>query len=93
MIPVPPNEDWRLILLTILPTASLNTLGSGQWRRGPTAVGLNMKGPWGVGALADQQWSITGWSDRKVNQLLTPPFLDDNLPDGWSFALIGGDVS
>lgn len=28
-----------------------------------------------VGALANQQWSITGWSATEVNQLLILPFL------------------
>ena len=87
---------WGVGATTTLPTASLNTLGSGQWSMGPTAVGLYMKGPWVVGALANQQWSITGWSDTKVNQLLIQPFLNYNLPDGWyltSAPIITGNFS
>src|SRR5690606_32512706 len=87
---------WGVGATTTVPTASLSELGSGQWSMGPTAVALYMKGPWVVGALANQQWSITGWTDTKVNQLLIQPFLNYNLPDGWyltSAPIITGNFS
>ncbi len=40
---------------------------------------------WEVGALANQQGSITGWSDTDVNQLRIQPFVNYNLPAGWYF--------
>jgi hypothetical protein len=49
---------------------------------GPAAVGLTMQGPWVVGALANQQWSVAGWGDQDVSQLLIQPFVNDNLPGG-----------
>jgi hypothetical protein len=50
---------------------------------GPTAVGLLIEGPWVVGALINQQWSITGWAERDVNQFLIQSFVNYNLSDGW----------
>jgi hypothetical protein len=87
---------WGVGATTTVPTASLSELGTGQWSVGPTAVGLFMDGPWVFGALANQQWSITGWTDTKVNQLLIQPFLNCNLPDGWyltSAPIITGNFS
>jgi hypothetical protein len=63
---------------------------------GPTGVGLYMKGPWVVGALANQQWSMVGWRDTKVNALLVQPFVNYNLADGWyltSAPIITGNFS
>ena len=42
-----------------------------------------MHGPWVFGALANQQWSVTGWGDKSVSQLLIQPFVNYNLGDGW----------
>jgi hypothetical protein len=48
-----------------LPMTSDPLLGSGQWLIGPTAVGLYQTGPWTMGALVNQQFSIadTGRTD------------------------------
>ncbi len=48
------------------PTASAGLLGSGKWSTGPTGVALYMDGPWVAGALANNQWSYAGWSDKAV---------------------------
>src|SRR5262249_12543206 len=66
-----------------LPTASDRLLASGKWSLGPAAVGLFMDGPWVVGALANQQWSLGGWGHKEVSQLLIQPFVNYNLPRGW----------
>jgi len=100
----PVAEDgfiWGVGVTTTLPTATVSAIGSGQWSMGPTAVGLYMKGPWVVGALANQQWSMVGWRDTKVNALLVQPFVNHNLPDRWyltsapiitgNFSAAGGD--
>jgi hypothetical protein len=70
---------WGAGMTTTLPTASDSILGSGQWSMGPAAVGLFIRGPWVVGTLVNQQWSIAGWRDAKVNQLLVQPFVNYNL--------------
>jgi len=66
-----------------LPTATDWRLGSGKFSLGPAAVALFMDGPWVVGALANNQWSVTGWGEKDVNQLLIQPFLNYNIGDGW----------
>jgi hypothetical protein len=44
-----------------------------------------MNGPWVVGALAQNVWSFAGEGDRPhVNQFLVQPFVNYNLPEGWS---------
>jgi hypothetical protein len=87
---------WGVGLTTTLPTATASELGSGQWSMGPTAVALLMEGHWVVGALANQQWSMVGWRDRKFNQFLVQPFINYNIADGWyltSAPIITGDFS
>jgi hypothetical protein len=74
---------WGVGPTFTFPTASDDLLGSGKWSAGPSAVGLLMKGPWVVGALANQQWSFAGWGDEDVNQMLVQPFLNYNFQHGW----------
>jgi hypothetical protein len=74
---------WGVGPTTTLPTASASAIGSGQWSMGPAVVGLYMEGPWVVGALANQQWSMVGWGKRDVNALLIQPFVNYNLAEGW----------
>ena len=42
-----------------------------------------MHGPWVVGALINQQWSVGGWGHKDVNSMLIQPFINYNLPHGW----------
>lgn len=66
------------------PTATHERLGSEKWCAGPAAVVLTMPQPWVFGALAQNQWSYAGESDRSsVNQMLIQYFVNYNLPDGW----------
>jgi hypothetical protein len=66
-----------------LPTATDWRLGGGKFSLGPTAVALTMQGPWVIGALANNQWSVAGWGEKDVNQLLVQPFVNYNIGDGW----------
>jgi hypothetical protein len=68
-----------------LPTATDRLLGSGKWDLGPSVVVLTMHGPWVVGALANNQWSVAGWGDHSINQMLVQPFVNYNLEHGWYF--------
>ena len=63
-----------------MPTASDRLLGSAKWSMGPAGVVLTMQGPWVLGALMNNQWSVGGWSDKAVNALLLQPFINYNLP-------------
>ena len=75
---------WGVGPTFTLPTATDTSLGSGKWSLGPTAVALAIQGPWVFGALANQQWSFAGDSDRRsVSQMLVQPFLNYNFRDGW----------
>ncbi len=65
------------------PTATDRLLGAGKYSLGPAAVALTMQGPWVVGALINNQWSVAGWGHRDVNQMVIQPFINYNLPDGW----------
>jgi len=65
------------------PTASNKNLGTGKFSAGPTGVLLVMRGPWVVGALANNQWSFAGWGKKSVNSLLVQPFLNYNFSHGW----------
>jgi hypothetical protein len=66
-----------------IPTATDSKLGSGKFSLGPTAVALTIQGPWVFGALINNQWSVAGWGDKDVNQMLLQPFVNFNLPHGW----------
>ncbi|MHC3400675.1 hypothetical protein [Aeromonas veronii] len=55
---------WGVGPVELLPTASDEMLGSEKWGLGPTAVVLRQTGPWTVGLLTSQIWSVTGDEDR-----------------------------
>jgi hypothetical protein len=74
---------WGVGPTFTLPTASDKLLGNGKFSLGPAAVGLMIKGHWVFGALANNQWSVAGWGDGHVNQMLVQPFVNYNLPDHW----------
>ena len=75
---------WGVGPSLTLPTATDDSLGSGRWSAGPTAVVLVQPGPWTVGALARQLWSFAGDDDREdVSQLLLQPFVSYNFGGGW----------
>lgn len=74
---------WGVGPTFTIPTATDSQLGSGKFSLGPTAVALTMQGPWVVGALINNQWSVAGWGDRDVNQMLLQPFVNYNFGRGW----------
>lgn len=75
---------WGVGPVFQFPTATDSRLGSGKWNAGPSAVALFMDGPWVVGGVAQQVWSICGDADRReVSAMLIQPFVNYNLEDGW----------
>jgi len=75
---------WGLGPVLSFPTASDKVLGTDKWSAGPSAVALMIRGPWVVGALANNLWSYAGDDDREdVNQFLLQYFINYNLPQGW----------
>lgn len=78
------NVTWGVGPTFGLPTATDTQTGTGKWSVGPAGVVVVNSGPWVYGALASQFWSFAGDSDRPdVNQFVTQPFFNYNLPNGW----------
>ena len=74
--PGPGGIIWGLGPVFLYPTATQDLLGAGQWGAGPTAVGLVQKGPWTIGTLANQIWSLAGNGARSdVNATFVQPFV------------------
>jgi hypothetical protein len=74
---------WGVGPTFTLPTATDSLIGSGKFSLGPAAVALTMQGQWVFGALANNQWSVAGWGNGHVNQMLIQPFVNYNLPHQW----------
>ena len=75
---------WGVGPVFRFPTASHRNLGSEQLSLGPSFVGLTMRGPWVVGAIVQNVWSVAGDDGRsEVNEFLLQPFVNYNLDDGW----------
>ena len=74
---------WGVGPTFTFPTATNRLLGAGKYSLGPTAVALVMHGPWVVGTLMNQQWSVAGWGHKDVNAMLIQPFINYNLEHGW----------
>jgi hypothetical protein len=76
---------WGVGPSLYFPTATDDVLGSDEWSAGPGAVVFFSQGSFTYGALANNVWSYAGDEDADdVNQLLVQPFVNYNLPDGWS---------
>jgi hypothetical protein len=59
-----------------------------RWAIGPTGVVLRQDGPWTVGVLANQLWSVAGESNRaSVNATLVQPFVTYVTQTRTTFAL------
>ena len=88
-----PNEPfhgwiWGAGPVFLLPTATDDALGTGQWAAGPTAVGLRQRGPWTYGLLANHLWSFAGEGGRPdVNQTFLQPFLAYNTKTAFGVTL------
>jgi hypothetical protein len=76
---------WGIGPSISIPTATDKALGSEKWSIGPGAVAVVTTGPWVVGGLVRQLWSVAGEDDRRdVNQGLAQPFINFNMDDGWA---------
>lgn len=76
---------WGAGPVFLLPTATNNALGSEKFGIGPSVVALTQPGPWTVGILFNQIWSVSGANDRTdVNTTFLQPFANYNLGSGLS---------
>jgi len=67
---------WGVGPVWLLPTATDDSLGSGKWGIGPTAVALKQNGPWTFGMLFNHIWSFAGDDDRSdINATFLQPFV------------------
>jgi hypothetical protein len=76
---------WGAGPIMTFPAATPDTLGAGKWDLGLDAVALVMPGPWVIGILANQQWSVAGNGARPAtNTFFTQPFVNYNFGKGWA---------
>lgn len=73
---------WGAGPVLLLPTASDDVLGQDKWGLGPSAVFLTMRGPWVIGSLFSNVWSVGGSGDQDVNLFTWQYFINYNLPNG-----------
>jgi hypothetical protein len=87
--PSKPNSFvWGVGPVISFPSTSEPTLGTGKWSMGPTVLALKQSGPWTVGALWNQVWSVGGNQGRKdVSQMFLQPFVAYNTKSLWTITL------
>lgn len=79
---------WGVGPVFLVPTATDDLLGAGKWGVGPTGVVLKQSGPWTVGMLANQVWSVAGSDSRSnVSASFMQPFLAYTTPTAWTYGL------
>ncbi len=75
---------WGAGPAVVIPTATSQLLGQGKLSLGPSAVVLAQPGPWTIGALVSNVWSVAGSGGRvPVNRMALQYFLVYNLPHDW----------
>jgi hypothetical protein len=80
----PHKVVWGAGPVFVLPTATGNALGQGKLSIGPSLVVLLQPGPWTVGALVNNVWSVAGSGGRAaVKQMTLQYFVNYNLKKGW----------
>jgi hypothetical protein len=80
----PSKFIWGAGPAIVIPTATSTLLGQGKLSLGPSVVGLTQPGPWTIGVLVNNVFSIVGSSHRPaVNQMLLQYFINYNLKRGW----------
>jgi hypothetical protein len=74
--PGPFGLIWGLGPVFLYPTGTHPFLGTGTFSIGPTLVVLKQTGPWTVGALMNQLWSVVIEEHRSsLNQMFLQPFI------------------
>src|SRR5271163_1616914 len=75
---------WGVGPAIVIPTATSTALGQGKLSFGPSVVALTQPGPWTIGALVNNVWSVAGSDHRpSVNQMLLQYFINYNMKKGW----------
>ena len=76
----PSGWIWGAGAVAQFDSASDDRLGAGAFGLGPSAVMLKSFGPWVVGGLVNNIWSLSADRDD-VNMFLFQPFINYNFPD------------
>ena len=72
---------WGVGPAVLVPTSTDDRLGAGDWAAGPSGVLLTMQGPWVVGSLFSNIWSLD--SDDDINVFTWQYFVNYNMDGGW----------
>ena len=82
-VPTQGSTMWGVGPVVEIPSGG-ETRGSEHWGLGPSVVLLAQPGPWTVGVLANNVWSVAGNSDREaVSKGLLQYFIVRQLGNGW----------
>jgi len=75
---------WGVGPAFVIPTATSDITGQGQFSIGPSVVVLVQPPHWTIGAITNNVWSVAGESGRApVNQFLLQYFINYNMKKGW----------
>ena len=86
--PGPGGIIWAVGPVFLYPTATQDLLGGEKWGMGPTFVLLEQTGPWTIGVLANQIWSVGGTSTRdNISASFLQPFIVYTTKTHTSFSL------
>ena len=84
----PGKVIWGVGPAFVIPTATSDITGQGQFSLGPSFVALAQPAHWTIGALINNVWSVAGKSGRApVNQMVLQYFVNYNLKKGWYISL------
>ena len=86
--PGPFGLIWGIGPAFLYPTGTHPFLGTGTFSIGPTFVLLKQTGPWTIGVLMNQLWSVAIEEDRKsVSQMFLQPFIVYTTKTHTSFSI------
>ena len=79
---------WGLGPAFLYPTGTHPFLGTGTFSIGPTFVALKQEGPWTIGVLMNQLWSVVIEEHRKsVSQMFVQPFISYTTKTHTTFSI------
>ncbi len=80
----PEKLIWGFGPAFVIPTATNEILGQGQFSIGPSLVVLTQPGHWTIGNLVNNVWSVAGKAGRaSVNQMVNQYFVSYQIKKGW----------
>jgi hypothetical protein len=86
--PGPFGLIWGIGPALLYPTGTHPLLDTGTFSIGPTVVVLKQDGPWTIGTLMNQIWSVEIAEDRKsVSQMFLQPFIAYTTKTHTTFAI------